>query len=151
MCLGYDKCTCDPDSCIIEPEPEPESEPFEPVFWTITVQYDKRPRETSWSITDLNTKRKVAGIPKKRSRRFPKNKKLVVYNKEFIPGRRYKLLIADSLWDGFCCNRWSGKKGYILIKGEQYGNVWRKKISGKFNRIQPKKTVTFRVPNPLPI
>lgn len=106
--------------------------PETPVF-TLTVQYDLLPSQTSWLLKDLTLKKKVAAMSRRKSRRFPPNHQYVKSGLNFIPGHKYLLLMKDR--NGF-------RTGYISITATIGGGVvWEKKYMGRFRRIAKKRFV----------
>lgn len=142
-CPGYNACACNPASCA--------APVVYPVVWSVEVQYDRFPRETSWAIIDPKQrnkrKRNIAAVSKKKARRFRKNHKLVVKNLNFVPGKSYRIIMKDLL-DGFCC---SFGKGYIRIIASRNGRVvWSRKVDGKFKFLRSSKKTNIIIPKPVP-
>jgi len=107
-------------------------------MYQITVQYDADPGQTTWSVKDVTTGAKVAGIGPWKSKKFSKRKKIVKKkNIHFVAGHTYNVFIKDKKRNGF-------PTGFINIQAKRGGKViWNRKVDGKF-KVQ--KVVQFIMP-----
>lgn len=112
-----------------------------PITFQIVFQYDKFPGQTSWSVQDITAGRRVAGVPSKKSRRFPRFKKFVKEPANFVSGHQYLVKLKDRKGNGFK----AGRKGYIRIKAIHKGSViWSKTYRG--GSVRFRKAYKFLMP-----
>lgn len=109
-----------------------------PVHYSVIVQYDKFPAQTSWFIREASSPRKVANVS-----RGSVNKANAKLAKPVAlkPLHTYSLVMTDSKKNGLKI----GKKGFVNIVAKRNGRViWNVKVTGNF---RAKKVASFTVPN----
>lgn len=116
--------------------------------YVVAIQYDQFPRETAWSLENLNGDFVIGfGTNSVRERydcgyddyAFP-------IDSDLIPGEAYVLLLEDQYSDGFCCNY---GKGYIRVNAIISNNDYAEELGVAEGRFESNFEYTFSVPDDL--